>query len=256
MFDLRKVFIHPLNDKDFGKKFVIGSLVMFFPTVFSIIQEFLSKEQSRELFIQYAPIALAASVIAGFFACVSMGYYFQIINKRINKSEQILPDWKMGINFVNGIKAFLGSFLLIVPFCLFLVITAAICFVLPFLTPPVVSLILLFALIIFFVGFIFLVLLMNLSYAHDLKLQSYFNFKRANEILSGKKFGFLLYMGLIAATSILSQLFSFILFILLGIISLVAIVPLTFYVLLLNAEIAGQFLSGENQEKVDEVIGE
>ncbi len=256
MFDLRNVFTHPVSDKDFGKKFVIGCLVMFFPTVFSIIQEFLSQEQIKELFAQYAPVALAASVIAGFFACVSIGYYFQIINNRIHQNEQIMPDWQIKKNFITGLKAFIGTFLLILPLSFLLFLITLFIFIGPILGSLAVSVILIFSIIAYLLCIVTLCLLMSLSYAQDFKITSFFNFKRAWGFLKGHIFKFLLYISLIGAVSILSQLFSFLLFLVTGLISLIAVVPLSFYVLLLNAEIAGQFLAGINKEEVIEVIGE
>ena len=250
MFDLRKVFTNPFGDKDFGKKFVIGCLIMLFPTVFSLIKEFLSKEQSRELFMHNTPVALAASVIAGFFACISIGYYFRIINNRINSNEEIMPDWQISKNFTIGLKAVAGTFLLVLPFSLLLFFGAIFIISGPVLGTLMISVISFFATIAYLICVIALCLLMNISYAQDFKFLSFFNFKRAWGYLKGNIFGFLLYIGLIAAISILTQLFSFILLLVLGIISIIAIVPLAFYTLLLNAEIAGQFVNGVNKKEI------
>ncbi len=252
MFELRKVFTNPAGDKDFGKKFIIGSLVMIFPVVFSIIQEFLTKEHTKAILMQYTPAVLAASVLAGFFALVSMGYYFQIINNRINSSEETLPAWKIWKYFTIGLKAFIGIVLLIIPLSLILVAVVAVCMVLPFISPigPILSI---FAAVIYLILLILLALIMNLSFAYDFNILSYFNFCRAGEILKGKVFKFLMYIGLIGAVSILIQMFSFLVFLCVGIISLIILIPLAFYALLLNAELAGQFLS---KDVTKEEIGE
>ena len=252
MFELRKVFTNPRADKDFGKKFIIGTLVMIFPVIFSIIQEFLSKEHTKAIFIQYLPIILAASVLAGFFACLSTGYYFQIINNRINNSEEILPPWKIWKYLAISVKAFIGTVLLAGPLTLLFALVVMVCIVLPFISPvaPVISV---FAAVIYLVLLILLILVMNLSFAHDFKILSYFNFSRAAAILNGKVFKFLLYIGLIAAISIIYQIFTFLVFLGAGILSLVVIIPLAFYTLLLNAELAGQFLSNDvTKEEIGE----
>lgn len=240
MFDLNHAITYIKNDPDRVKNFLIGSIMMSVPVIVSFVFQFIP-DNNDKLLLKLLPMIIAGLILMFIFSVILSGYFFKLINTKVREKSELLPDWKKLPEFtLIGLKSFAGSFLYFIPFCIFCLIlllwSSSI-----HTTNPIFALLL--VLLIFPVGFIAAIIFVPIcmSFAYDLKISSFIDFKRVCLILNKNIPMFILYFVLGFSVQTIFQVVSFVLG--LTIIGIIAIPFIAFYVYLIFADLTAQYIN-------------
>lgn len=238
MLDIEKAFKFPANDPKLGSKFLIGGFISLILLICNTALSFLP-EDNKALIIKFLPLVLVAFFLLIVSSVILGGYFYEVLNKRMREESDILPDWKNIFKLtLNGIKAFLGAILLFIPFGIFILFLCLSAFAVKsisfVLIIPFISLIMLTVIV-----YVLISALMNISFGYDLKILSFFNFKRGLALLKNNTGQFLLYAVFISAIVSLLKIIAFCLN--LTVIGFLAVPFLIFYTMLIIADFGAQF---------------
>lgn len=245
MFDIKKSFTYMSKDQGWVKKFIIGSLLMLIPTIVSFVFQFLP-EKNDALLMKFLPLIIAGIILTILFSSIITGYYYTVINNKVKDNSDLLPDWKnIGSYILISIKALIGVILLSIPFGGALLLIVYLSKVLQAVN-PLLTLLILLLLIPLTLIYIFTLLVMFMSFAYDLKISSYLNIKQGFALLKNNVLMYIIYLALCIALSSIMRTISFILG--LTVVGILALPFLAFYVTLVSADLAAQFI--QNSELV------
>ena len=232
------LFFVPKNEH-WVSNVLIGGLLLFFPAFGYIFPGI------RKLFfepVNYFIVALFVMLSAIVFLAVS-GYFFKTVHNRVIHDKEGLPDWKYFTYYMYvGLKSYIGGFILSVPFILFFLILFIFA---PFSFSKESIPFLLIAGIVYVV-YSFLYTMFALCFVHDFKISSFWNIKRAYNLIDGNIVNFVvlvLYCMLVAFAHM------FIMGILLNGQILALLIPfVSFYICLVYTDLFAQFI--QSKEKV------
>lgn len=156
---------------------------------------------------------VCGAIVTAFLYVFIRGYYFKFLNNIFTDSNEFLPCWKDSqLIFNSGLKFVLGAFTLSLPITVIaLIMLGAAVFSQSIQNYISVVFFIYFLLALFWIIFYlpFLVL-MSLVFSYDLKLSSFFKFKKGLELLKNGKTKFyliylswIIFMGVVAFASYL-----------------------------------------------------
>ena len=161
----------PKNDK-WIRTLLIGGLLLFCPTfayVFPGIRRMIFDPVNYFLLALFVMFTIVVSVAV-------TGYFFKTIHNRVIHDKEGLPDWQHFDKYLKvGLNAYIGGIVLSLPF---------LCFGLLLLlfTPMTLSkeiIPFLIVLVIMHIIYTFLYIMVALNFVVDLKMSSFFDFRRA-----------------------------------------------------------------------------
>lgn len=161
----------PKND-NWIKSILIGGLLLFCPTfayVFPGIRRMIFDPVNYFLLTLFIMFTITVSVAI-------TGYFFKAIHNRVIHDKESLPEWKNFDKYLKvGLNAYIGGFVLSLPFGAFGLLLLAfapmtICKeLIPFVVAAIIS----------YIIFSFLYTMVALNFVVDLKMSSFFDFKKA-----------------------------------------------------------------------------
>lgn len=236
---LKQALVFVPKNEHWIRNVLIGGLLLFFPAFGYIFPGI------RKLF--FAPVnyfmASLFVMLAGIVFLAVSGYFFKAVHNRVVHDKEGLPDWKYFSYYIYvGLKSYIGAFILSLPFILFfllLMFFAPISFSresIPFILLAGVA----------YIVYSFLFVIFALCFVRDFKISSFWNIKRAYDLISGNinnfvmfvlycfliAFAHLFLLGILANAQILALLIPFI----------------SFYVYLIYTDLFAQFI--QSKEKV------
>lgn len=239
MYNFEKAFTFLKTDPNWVKKFIIGSLILLIPTAINSLMQ-LVPDNNEQLLVKLLPVLIPAFILFLLFTFLVSGYYFKVINTKIEHNSDILPEWKnIGQLYLIAFKVVAASSLFLLPMFLLIILLLVVMMALKVINPLLMILPFL-AIIAVFMVFIVFLSLMNMSFACDLKFSSYFNLKRAGQLLKNNTLNYVLYIIFCFALSSLLKIAAIILT--LSVVGIVAVPFLSFYSYLVIAEFSAQFI--------------
>lgn len=243
--DVEKAFTYVKNDPDWVKKYLIGVGLCIFPAMLEIIKIFVPDGKNPspaeiKLLAVLLPIILLFVIGSVICAFLTGGYLVKTANTRMKNPDSCLPDWKFGEAFWLGLKAFCASGVYVIGIVVF-VLCAVLLFNAIFQNN---ILTLIASCIVFIIALICVGVALSLgwvAYTIDYKFSSYFNFSKMKQLVNKNIPTFLIYVALMMGLSLFAQIASGMLS--LTIIGVVAIPFISFYQIIVSADIVAQFVS-------------
>ena len=251
--DFKEAFTFMFKQEMFNKKYLIGSFFMFLYALL-VVFNYQNIVNGKTLF------SLLALLLSLVILMIPIGYSLIYANSKIVKNEESLPEWKGNFSNIleNSIKNYVGVVLFMIPsgFVLTIlgIIAAIICFIISTIlvgpdavnTNPkffyaVGGLTILFLAIVMIpilLIFMFIAFLSYCSFLTDLKILSFFNFKKMFCLMK-KNF---LNMFLIILLSVVITIFYNILFKVAPILYIIVFSFIGFYFMLVFNNLNAQFV--------------
>lgn len=242
------------KDKEWKKKFLIGSLFMVGMVIMNVISELsrmLSDVKPEQIkpYMEMIPAILIVTVflfvIGSILNIFVTGYFAKNINLRIFKPNSNLLEWRnWGNMFFVGVKATAAILIYFLIFGLLLLLPLIV--IIGLIATKEKILILLVSL--FTIGVIFLASIIfafflgaaSLAFNTDLKFSSYFNFKLIKKFITKNFFQFFIYIILVTAIAIAVNIINSIL--MLTVVGIILMPVILFYQFMVQNDLAAQFV--------------
>lgn len=182
---MKQAILFVPSDSGWINKTLLGGLLLFFPVfayVFPGIRRLIFSPINYYALALFLMLTLVVSIIM-------CGYFFKAVHNRIVHEKETMPSWhNYPLYWVTGVKAYCGGFVLSLSFIFLngIVWTFApmsICKdVLPFIA---------FSLILHII-YSFLYTMMALNFSRDFNIASFWDFKKAWNLISGNVINYIL----------------------------------------------------------------
>ena len=257
--DIQKAFTYIQKDVNWVKKWVIGSLLIFIPTILSSLSQSVDKDNQKMVqdFLSSHPEIAVALIVAGLLSILLgifvSGYTSKNVNTRIWDKDAALPEWKnWGSLFFTGFKLFCGMgiyivFLAAIGIGLFLPIAGAL-----HGTKWILVLVGLLYFVVCYLLLVFCLIIAHFAFLTDLKFVSFFNFKLIGKIVNKNLLNIIFYILLCLGLHIMSSMLAYTL--MLTVIGVAAMPFVYFYVSLISADLAAQVIANGVNPSVAENI--
>ena len=211
------------------------------------------------LFLPLIPLSLgglkAGAIAFLVFYCLDflvfvylVGYTYLVANNRVHNSEEILPCWCEFRRILStGVKSFVGYSIFSVPILIMIAVIFVIFLLFAFVPSDMLSFIFSFFLLVLVccvlvlgVFYTLCCYLMMASFAEDLKILSFIDFKKAYSMINGNWVNYLILLLLIFAVGVILQILACVL--ICTIIGIIFIPSLCFYSGLVTMDLIAQFV--------------
>lgn len=242
--NLETAFSFIKKDCEWKNKLLVGGLLMMIPVLLNSLTT-LTIKPNQNIDLSIIILILILFVASIFLSVAVTGYYIKTAHSNIEKDNKELPAWNdlnglMGLGF----KYYVGYFLYSVPFTLIGIFFIAMFFAHASLNLPLAIFFAFLTVILFSIMALFS-FLMIANFAKDLKVLSFVNYPLAADLLRNNWKNYLL---LVVFNILISSIFGFITFILgITVIGIVFIPFVTFYMMLVSADLIAQFVKTKNQ---------
>lgn len=233
----------PGNEK-WIQNVLLGGLVLFFPTFAYIFPGL-----RRLIFIEplnYYALSLFLMFTAVVFLAVS-GYFFKAIHNRVVHDKEGLPSWKYFSYYIFvGFKSYVGGFIFSIPFLIFLLVLLS--FAPMGFTKELIPFILIAGVVHIIYSFLYTMVALNFSL--NFKISSFWNFKKAYELINGNISNFVM---LVINCLVLAFVHTLIFSLLINAQIFALLIPfISFYVYLVYTDLFAQFILNKGKVFSDE----
>lgn len=239
MYDFQRAFKFFTKDNCWVSKFVTGGFMLMIPTIVTFIRDFLPSEDHKVM-VKLMPVLIPAYILLLVFTAIVSGYRFKLTNRIIEKKDASLPSWGAVWEYIIiSLKSVVGTCCIALPFVLLFIVLFFVGVILSAINHFLILIPIILGSLIGLL-FILLTLVFYASFSVDLKLSSFFNFARIGALLKGNMIKYVVYCALMFGLATLQQTIIFVLG--LTVIGILAVPFVSFYMVLVNADLTGQFV--------------